>query len=213
MKTKTQICWWLFAVYRQSFLYLIHFNKYICHMCMYVCMRILRLYTRHKPNTLYAIFCRGRRHKEQGLSFFFITVDDLGFFYVYTFLIFMSKGGGWRCVCVCVVFRLQKVAKIATLRAERTFCLCATTNFIIILSGLFFSFLLFLCFSVSVCSTSLFAVPARLLCNTLHTFPLHYGATVVILVYCRPSAVRQCLLSVCVEWHPKFFFFGPWKIG
>lgn len=104
MKTKTQICWWLFAVYRQSFLYLIHFNKYICHMCMYVCMRILRLYTRHKPNTLYAIFCRGRRHKEQGLSFFFHHRGWSWFFLCIHFFNFYVEG--WRltvCVCVCCV--------------------------------------------------------------------------------------------------------------
>lgn len=132
-------------------------NTYPICVSVYMSVRILMLYTRHKQNTLYANFCRGR-HTQQGLSFFHRRGWSW-FFYVYTFLIFIARGGVVDGVCVCVLCVVccapttEGGKNCHSLRAERTYillacrCLCATTNFIIILSGLFFhSFFVFFCF-------------------------------------------------------------------
>lgn len=91
-------------------------------ICMYECENINAV---HQAQTKYAVRKLLQRETYTAGAEFFSSPWIFWFFFVYTFLIFIARGGVVDGVCVCVVLRLQKVAKIATLCARNvhTFCL------------------------------------------------------------------------------------------
>lgn len=125
-------------------------------ICVYECENINAV---HQAQTKYAVRKLLQRETYTAGAEFFSSPWMILVFYVYTFLIFIARGGVVDGVCVCVLCVVccapttEGGKNCHSLRAERTYillacrCLCATTNFIIILSGLFFhSFFVFFCF-------------------------------------------------------------------
>lgn len=139
-------------------------------ICMYECENINAV---HQAQTKYAVRKLLQRETyTAGAEFFSSPWMILVFFCIHFFNFYCEGWRCWRCVCVCCAPTTEGGKNCHSLRAERTYillacrCLCATTNFIIILSGLFFhSFFVFFCF----CVLHFSAVLARLRRNTLHT--------------------------------------------